>query len=53
MAGRLVAEAISGQAGRFDVYTRLRHHPFPGGPRLRTPLLALGMAWQRLREALG
>ena len=53
LAGRLVAEAISGQAGRFDVYTRLRHHPFPGGPRLRTPLLALGMAWQRLREALG
>ncbi len=53
LAGRLVAEAISGQAGRFDVYARLRHHSFPGGPWLRTPLLALGMAWQRLREALG
>jgi len=53
LAGRLVAEAIGGQAGRFDVYARLRHHPFPGGPWLRTPLLALGMAWQRLREALG
>ncbi|MDO9506433.1 FAD-binding oxidoreductase [Hydrogenophaga sp.] len=53
LAGRLVAEAISGQAGRFDVYARLQHHNFPGGPRLRTPLLALGMAWQRLREALG
>jgi len=53
LAGRLVAEAIGGQAERFDVYARLKHHPFPGGPWLRTPLLALGMAWQRLREALG
>jgi len=52
MAGRLVAEAIAGQAGRFDIYARLRHLPFPGGALLRTPALVLGMAWFRLRDLL-
>ncbi len=52
LAGRLVAEAVTGQAGRFDVFARLRHRPFPGGPLLRTPSLALGMLWYRLRDAL-
>lgn len=52
MAGRLVAEAIAGQAGRFDIYARLRHLPFPGGALLRTPALVLGMAWYRLRDLL-
>ncbi|MBN8486396.1 MAG: FAD-binding oxidoreductase [Burkholderiales bacterium] len=53
LAGRLVAEAISGDASRFDVFARLKHHPFPGGRLLRTPALVLGMAWYRLRDLLG
>jgi gamma-glutamylputrescine oxidase len=53
LAGRLVAEAIAGDASRLDVFARLRHHPFPGGRALRTPLLVLGMAWYRLRDRLG
>ena len=53
LAGQLVAEAVAGQAGQFDVFARLRHHNFPGGPMLRTPVLALGMLWHRLRDALG
>lgn len=53
LAGRLVAEAMSGDASRFDVFARLRHRPFPGGPLLRTPALVLGMAWYRLRDLLG
>jgi gamma-glutamylputrescine oxidase len=52
MAGRLAAEAIAGQAERFDLYGRLRHRPFPGGPLLRTPALVLGMLWYRLRDLL-
>jgi gamma-glutamylputrescine oxidase len=52
LAGRLVAEAILGQASRFDVFARLQHRRFPGGPWLRTPALALGMLWYRLRDAL-
>jgi gamma-glutamylputrescine oxidase len=52
LAGRLVAEAISGDAGRFDTFARIRHRPFPGGRLLRMPALVLGMAWYRLRDAL-
>ena len=53
LAGRLVAEAMTGDASRFDVFARLKHRPFPGGPRLRMPSLVLGMAWYRLRDMLG
>jgi gamma-glutamylputrescine oxidase len=51
LAGRLLAEAISGQAqGRFDLFARVPHPTFPGGQRLRSPLLALGMLWYRLKD---
>ena len=53
LAGRLVAEAIAGDAQRFDVFARLRHHKFPGGRWLRTPALVLAMAGFRLRDMLG
>ncbi|MEW5769423.1 MAG: FAD-binding oxidoreductase [Pseudomonadota bacterium] len=53
MAGRLAAEAIAGQAERLDLMARIPHHDFPGGRLLRTPALVLGMAWYRLRDALG
>jgi len=53
LAGRLVAEAMGGDASRFDVFARLKHHGFPGGRLLRTPALVLGMAWYRLRDLLG
>ena len=53
MAGKLVAEAISGQAERLDVISRINHHDFPGGKLLRTPALVLGMAWYQLKEKLG
>lgn len=52
LAGRMVAEAVAGQAGRFDLFARLKHHRFPGGPLLRTPSLALGMLWHRMKDAL-
>lgn len=53
LAGQLVADAVAGQAERFDVFAALRHRAFPGGPLLRTPSLALGMLWHRLKDALG
>jgi len=52
LAGRIVAEAMAGDASRFDTFARLRHRPFPGGKLLRTPALVLGMAWYRLKDAL-
>lgn len=52
LAGKLLAEAISGDAGRFDVFSRIRHRPFPGGRLLRTPMLMAAMMWFRLRDLL-
>lgn len=52
LAGRLVAEAIAGDAERFDTFARIRHRPFPGGRLLRTPALVMGMAYYRLRDML-
>jgi gamma-glutamylputrescine oxidase len=51
LAGRLLGEAISGQqSGRFDLFAQVPHMTFPGGKYLRSPLLALGMLWHRLKE---
>ncbi|WP_394560229.1 NAD(P)/FAD-dependent oxidoreductase [Aquipseudomonas alcaligenes] len=54
LAGKLLAEAIAGQqGGGFDLFAKVPHMTFPGGKHLRSPLLALGMAWYRLKEAVG
>jgi gamma-glutamylputrescine oxidase len=52
MAGQLLADAIAGQAERFDMFTKLQHRDFPGGPALRTPALVLAMLWFRLKDLL-
>ncbi|MFP3516187.1 FAD-binding oxidoreductase [Pseudomonas sp. SIMBA_077] len=51
LAGKLLAEAISGQQSTgFDLFNNVPHITFPGGKYLRSPLLALGMLWHRLKE---
>jgi len=52
IAGKLVAQAIAGQAERFDLFAKLDHRNFPGGPLLRTPSLVLAMLWYRMRDLL-
>jgi gamma-glutamylputrescine oxidase len=52
LAGRIVAEAMTTDASRFDLFGRLKHRSFPGGRLLRTPALVLGMAWYRLKDLL-
>lgn len=49
--GLLMAEAIRGTAERFDLLSRVRHLPFPGGP-VRVPLLAAAMLFYRLKDML-
>ncbi len=51
LAGRLVAQSVAGQAERFDVFAKLKHRNFPGGPLLRMPSLVLGTAYHRLMDA--
>ncbi|KAE9650489.1 FAD-binding oxidoreductase [Pseudomonas sp. PB106] len=51
---KLLGEAIhAGHSQGMDVFSGVPHMTFPGGPALRSPLLALGMFWYRLREILG
>ncbi|WP_430511640.1 NAD(P)/FAD-dependent oxidoreductase [Pannonibacter phragmitetus] len=53
LAGRLIGEAVNGQTGRFEVFERIKVPSFPGGSRLRFPLLVLAMTWFSLRDRLG
>lgn len=52
LAGRLVAEAIGGDSGRFDIMARIPATPFPGGRRLRHPLQVAAMLWYALVDRL-
>ena len=52
MLGRITAQMIAGQAERFDIFAKIKHHPFPGGRLLRRPGLALGMLYFRLKDLL-
>jgi gamma-glutamylputrescine oxidase len=52
LAGQLLAEAVAGSAERFDVFARIPHRDFPGGPLFRRPSLVLAMLYYRLRDLL-
>ena len=53
LAGKVIAEAIAGEAGRFELLSKLPTGKFPGGKHARLPLLTLGMTWYSLRDRLG
>lgn len=53
LAGRLIAEAISGERERFDAFAALRNYPFPGGRLFRVPLSVLGSWYYQTLEKLG
>jgi gamma-glutamylputrescine oxidase len=52
LAGRVLAQAVAGQAERFDVFAKIKHRKFPGGALLRTPSLVIGMAYHQLMDKL-
>jgi gamma-glutamylputrescine oxidase len=52
LAGRVLAEAARGQAGRFDVFARIPQARFPGGRAFRVPALLLATSYFRLRDLL-
>ena len=52
LGGKLAAEAIAGQAERFDLMASVPTRAFPGGMAFRWPLLVLGMVWFSLRDKL-
>ena len=53
LAGKILAEALRGQAERFDAFGSLPHYPFPGGRLFRVPFTAMGAWYYSLRDKLG
>lgn len=51
-AGKVIAEAVTGVAGRFDVFASLPTRSFPGGTMLRYPGMVLGMLYYGLKDRL-
>jgi gamma-glutamylputrescine oxidase len=52
LSGQIAAEAIAGQAERFDIMAQIPSPKFPGGPLMRQPLLILAMLWFSMRDKL-
>ncbi len=52
LAGQIAAEAVAGQAERFDIMAQVPTHRFPGGAAMRWPLMVLAMVWFSLRDRL-
>lgn len=52
LAGEVMADAVAGTMGRFDVFASLPHQPFPGGRWLARPLATLGLLWYAMRDRL-
>jgi gamma-glutamylputrescine oxidase len=48
--GRLYAESVLGRTGELDLFKALDIPPFPGGRRMRSPLLFLALTWFALRD---
>jgi gamma-glutamylputrescine oxidase len=53
LAGKVLAEALRGQAERFDAFAGLPHYPFPGGRLFQVPFSAIGAWYYTLRDKLG
>jgi gamma-glutamylputrescine oxidase len=50
LAGRLIAEALSGEAENFDLFGKIPTRSFPGGDLLRWPGMVLGMSYYAMRD---
>lgn len=52
LAGRVICQAIMGDAESLGLFERIRQSSFPGGSALRLPLLLAGTSFYRLRDWL-
>lgn len=50
--GKLYAETIAGNRDRLKLFEELKIPAFPGGSRLRAPLLFLALNWYALRDRI-
>jgi glycine/D-amino acid oxidase-like deaminating enzyme len=52
LAGKMIADIICGDSEQFDVFSKVRHIPLPGGKWFASPAIAMGMMYYRLKELL-
>lgn len=52
LAGKVIAEAVTGTADRFDVFANLPTHTFPGGTLLRYPGMVLAMLYYTMKDRI-
>lgn len=53
LAGKVLSDAIQGQAERFDIFASLPQYPFPGGRTFRIPYTAMGAWYYTMRDKFG
>lgn len=51
--GRILAEAISGDASRYDVFEKVPYIPFPGGRMFRVPYSMIGSWYYSFKDKFG
>ncbi|KNG95334.1 NAD(P)/FAD-dependent oxidoreductase [Pseudaestuariivita atlantica] len=52
-SGKVMADAVQGTMGQFDLLANLPGRNFPGAGAFRGPLLALAMTWYATRDRIG
>ena len=50
LAGKLIAEKISGFSDRFNFFEKIKHISIPGGDFLRRPIYSSAIAYYQLRD---
>lgn len=53
IAGEILAGAVGAEADGVDLFEAVRHFRIPAAKLVGNPMLALGMTWFRMRDALG
>jgi glycine/D-amino acid oxidase-like deaminating enzyme len=53
IAGEILADAVGAKFDGVDLFEAVRHFKIPAADIIGNPMLALGMTWFRMRDALG
>ena len=53
IAGEILADAIEAKSADVDLFEAVRHFRIPAATLVGNPLLAMGMTWFRMRDAMG
>jgi gamma-glutamylputrescine oxidase len=51
--GRILSEAIDGDTSRYNIFSKVRWYPFPGGRMFRQQYSMVGSWWYAARDGLG